>query len=84
MLISGKQRSSQKAGIGDSVTLLDLASGAELHYTMVNSREVDPARGWISSASPIGQAVIGHSPGEVVEVIAPAGRQRYRIERVGR
>jgi len=84
VLISGKQRSSQKAGIGDSVTLLDLASGAELHYTMVNSREVDPARGWISSASPIGQAVIGHSPGEVVEVIAPAGRQRYRIERVGR
>ena len=64
--------------------LRDLASGEELHYIMVNSKEVDPTRGKISSASPIGKAVIGRGQGEVIEVIVPAGKLRYQIEQIGR
>jgi transcription elongation factor GreA len=64
--------------------LTDLASDEQLSYTIVSPREVDPARGRISSASPIGKAIIGKGPGDVIEISVPAGRLRYRIEQVGR
>jgi len=81
-VIDEKQKVSLNVGIGDSVTLRDLASGEELRYMLVNSREVDPAKGKVSSASPIGKAIMGRGQGEMVEIIAPAGKLRYQIERV--
>jgi transcription elongation factor GreA len=81
-VIDEKQKVILKVGIGDSVALRDLVSGEELRYVIVNPREVDPTRGKISSASPIGKAIIGRGQGEVVEVEAPAGRLHYQIERV--
>jgi len=81
VVIDEKQKFSLKVGIGDSVTLRDLASGEELHYILVNSREVDPTRGKVSDASPIGKAIMGRGRGEMVEIIAPAGKLRYQIER---
>ena len=78
----GKQDVMLKVGIGDSVVLCDLVSGEKLCYMLVNPREVDPARGKISTASPIGKAIIGQGQGEVVEVAAPAGRLHYQIDKV--
>ncbi|MFC1984760.1 GreA/GreB family elongation factor [Chloroflexota bacterium] len=80
--LDGKQKVALKVSVGDSITLRDLASGEELHYVMVNSKEVDPTRGKISSASPMGKAIIGRSQGEITEVIAPAGKLRYQIEQI--
>ena len=71
-----------RVGIGDSVVLSDLDSGEELRYMLVSPSEVDPVRGKISNASPIGKAVKGKEEGEVVEVAAPAGKLRYQIKRV--
>ena len=73
-----------RVSIGHSVVLSDLDSGEELRYMLVSPREVDPARGKISGASPIGQAVIGKEQGEIVEVAAPAGNLRYQIKQVER
>ena len=84
VIINEKQETSFRIGIGDSVILCDLNSGEELRYTLVSPREVDPARGKVSSASPIGRAVIGKSQGEIVEVVAPAGKLRYQIKQVER
>ena len=81
-VISGKQESTRKAGIGDSVVLQDMASGEELRYIIVSPREADPTRGEISSASPLGKAIIGQGQGKVVEVTAPAGKLRYQIKQV--
>ena len=78
-----KRKDTLKVSVGDSIILRDLASGEELHYIMVNSREANPARGKISSVSPIGKAIIGRGQGEVVEVMAPVGKLRYQIERIG-
>jgi transcription elongation factor GreA len=83
-LVKEKTETSPKLGVGDSIVLLDLASGEELHYTIVSPREVDPARGRISSATPLGKAIIGRGHGDIVEIVAPAGRLRYRIEQVKR
>jgi len=84
VIIGGKQKDTLKVNIGDSVILCDLASGGELHYTLVSPREVDPIKGKISVASPIGKAIIGHGRGEVIEVIAPAGKSCYQIKQIER
>jgi len=49
---------------------------------LVSPREVDPTKGKISNASPIGKAVIGKEQGETVEIEAPAGKLRYQIKRI--
>jgi len=84
VVIDEKRKTTITVGIGNSVILCDLDSGEELRYTLVSPSEVDPARGKISSASPIGRAVIGRGQGEVVEVAAPAGKLRYQIKQVER
>ena len=53
--------------------------GSSVRYTIVGAAEADPRNGRISSASPVGRALIGHDAGEVVTVVTPAGEQRYRI-----
>ena len=84
VIIDEKKKATPKVGIGDSIILCDLDSGEELHYTLVSPKEVDPTKGKISSASPIGKAIIGKGQGEMVEVVAPAGRLRYQIKQVER
>lgn len=84
VIIDEKRQNTLKVGVGDSVVLRDLDSGEELRYTLVSPREVDPVRGKISSASPIGQAIIGGGQGETVEVVAPAGKLRYQIKQIER
>ena len=83
VVIDEKQKATPMVGIGDILTLRDLTSGEELHYKIVNPREVDPTKGKISSASPIGKAIIGRGQGEVVEVTTPTGKLRYQIEQIG-
>ncbi len=81
-VIDETQKSGLKIITGDRLVLRDLASGEELHYIIVDPREVDPTQGKISSASPLGKTLIGRSRGDMVEVTVPAGKLRYRVERV--
>jgi transcription elongation factor GreA len=80
-IIDKKPASTYKVSIGDSIILHDLDSGDDRQYIIVSPKEVDPARGKISSASPIGKAVMGRGFGEVVEVATPAGKLRYEIKK---
>jgi transcription elongation factor GreA len=83
-IIDEKQKTGLKVSVGDSVTLIDPASGEELHYTVVSPREVDPVKGRISNNSPIGRAVVGRAQGETVEITAPLGKLRYQIKLIER
>ncbi len=83
-IIGVEQKAILKVSIGDSVLLRDLISGEGLHYKVVSPREMDPTKGKISSASPMGKALIGRHQGDVLEVAAPAGKLRYQIEQVER
>jgi transcription elongation factor GreA len=73
-----------KSGVGDTILLSDLASGEELRYKIVDPREVDPLKGKISIASPLGKALFGRSDGDTIEITVPAGRLRYQIKRIER
>ncbi len=82
VIIEEQKKVALKVNVGDSVVLRDLDSGESLSYTLVSPSEVNPARGKISSASPIGRAVVGRGRGEIVEITVPAGKLRYQIEQV--
>jgi len=83
-VIDGKQEATPRVNIGDSIVLQDLASGEELRYVIVSPREVDAIRGKISSASPVGKAIIGRNQGETIEVVTPAGKLLYQLKQIKR
>ncbi len=71
-----------RLGIGSVVVLRDLNFEEEVRYTLVSPSEANPREGKLSIASPVGKALLDNTQGAVVEVDAPAGKMRYRIERV--
>lgn len=72
----------------DQITLLskvkftNLKTNSTLTYTIVSPHEMNLQEGKISLKSPIGEALMGHHAGEVVDVHAPAGTIQLRIESV--
>ncbi|MCL6647170.1 MAG: GreA/GreB family elongation factor [Chloroflexi bacterium] len=65
-------------GIGSTVTVVD-AEGEEETYTIVGSAEANPRAGKISNESPVGRALLGRKVGDQVEVLTPAGVQKFII-----
>jgi len=49
----------------------------------VGSAESDPASWRISNESPVGKALLGHKVGDVVDVQAPGGVQRFEVLEIG-
>jgi len=84
-IIEGDASNGVSAGtaqIGNHVTIRDLRTGQEKSFTLVNTDEVRSGQGKISIASPVGKAVYQHRLGEEVDVEAPSGTFRVRIEGV--
>ena len=80
VLISN-QLNKQEVSIGSTVTISEENSGEE-QYTLVGSVEADPSMGRISHESPIGQAIIGKSTGDSVQVSTPGGNITFEIIRI--
>jgi len=68
--------------LGCTVVLRNLKSDKEVSYTLVRPTEADASQGNISFESPVGQSVFKKSAGDEVNVSAPSGNIRFRIERV--
>ena len=65
--------------VGVGVTMLVQKGDKEKEYTIVGAQEADPLVGKISNESPIGQAFLGKTVGDVVEVTVPSGVQVYKV-----
>lgn len=65
--------------MASSVKIKDLQTNEEVDVTIVGSSEADPFNGKISNESPVGRALIGAKPGDVVEVNAPVGILKYQV-----
>jgi transcription elongation factor GreA len=63
--------------MGSTVTVE--IGGDEVRYTIVGTTEADPAAGRLSSASPVGAALLGAVAGAEVDVRTPRGSVRYRV-----
>jgi transcription elongation factor GreA len=68
--------------VGAVVQVKDAASGRIVRYSIVGPTEANAAEGKISSASPVGKALLDRTPGDEVEVSVPAGTMRLIIESV--
>jgi regulator of nucleoside diphosphate kinase len=68
--------------IGSTVEIRDLHSNDLEKYTLVRPHEADIAFNRISSLTPVGRALYGRRPGQVVAVDAPGGTFRVRIEAI--
>lgn len=66
-------------GHGSRVKVLDVEGDCVDEYQIVGSQEADPMDGKISSDSPFGRGLLGHSVGETVTVEAPAGPITFEI-----
>lgn len=70
------------AHLGSKVTLIDSEFGDEFTVVLVGSYEADPTKDLISIVSPLGEALIGRSPGEIVEIEAPGGLQNFKVKSI--
>ena len=71
-----------KVSIGSTVKLKNLNSDKEVQYTLVSEIEADYDQRKISTASPIGQGLLGHKENEIVEIQIPAGTLTYKILKI--
>jgi transcription elongation factor GreA len=67
-----------KAAFGSTVTLKE-ANGSTLVFQLVMPEDADGEKGWISTASPIGKALMGKEEGDEVKVPTPAGQRTFEI-----
>ncbi len=71
-----------RVAFGATVYLEDEETGEEKVYRLVAAEESDTAKGWISAASPVGQALMGKRDGDSVVIRTPGGTRRYIINRL--
>jgi len=71
-----------KVSILTKVKLTNLGTKKELVYQIVSEKEADLKLGKISVTSPIGKALLGKVPGDVVDVQVPAGVLKLQVDEI--
>jgi transcription elongation factor GreA len=79
-----REAAGDRAGLGTTVVVRDLGEDEEVTYVLVGPGQVDRRGGRISVQSPVGRALVDRAVGDTVEVQAPVGTIRYRIEKIER
>lgn len=75
-----EQKNKGIADIGSKVKIRDIEFDEIMEYNIVGSAEADPFRGKISNVSPLGLALMGKRPSDIIEVISPHGENiKYEI-----
>ena len=67
--------------VGSTVTVQEENYDPETYY-LVGAKEADPRKGRISNESPIGQALMDHKVGDVVEAETPGGKIKFKILKI--
>ena len=67
-----------KVGFGSTVHLKGI-DGQTIVYQLVMPEDADPDQGMISTASPIGRALVNREEGDEVTVTTPNGSRRFEV-----
>jgi len=71
---------SDQVSLGHEVTIQ--IKSAQQTLTIVGDLEADPSCNYISDQSPLGQALLGKTQGQEIEVDAPVGKITYKILKI--
>jgi transcription elongation factor GreA len=77
-----KKKRADMIQVGSTVTVQEEGFDEET-YTIVGAAEANPREGKISNESPMGRAILGHRPGDEVQVETPDGSYTVRIVKIG-
>ena len=67
-----------RIAFGSCVCLRD-GDDETVTYELVMPEDADPDKGWISTASPIGRAIVGKEEGDEITVTTPKGVREFEI-----
>ncbi len=86
-VIEVDELSCDEVNLGTKVTIVSVSddpNSEEERYTLelVGTRETNPQGGRISNECPLGEALISHGVGDVVDVRTPSGVLSWRIENI--
>jgi transcription elongation factor GreA len=81
MLMNLDKLPRDRVGFGSTVHLKD-AAGQEVVYQLVMPEDADVELGMISTASPIGRALLNKEEGDEVTVTTPSGSKRFELVRL--
>lgn len=83
-VIDHSELDASKALMGATVRVLNKKTKKEVSYILVSPIEADMAHGKISVRSPVGQALLGKSVGDVAFAEVPAGKLELEIIEITR
>lgn len=68
-----------RSGLGSTVKVMDVELDEEVVYRLVTSEEADVAKGFISTSSPIGRALLNKQVGDEVRITSPGGVRNMEV-----
>ena len=78
-VIDESQIGTDKVQMLNKVKVKNLNTNQIMNFTLVSEQEADFMAGKLAAKTPIGQALMGHSVGDVVEAKVPAGVIKFEI-----
>ena len=78
-VIDESQIGTDKVQMLNKVKVKNLNTNQIMNFTLVSEQEADFMAGKLAAKTPIGQALMGHSVGDVVEAKVPAGVVKFEI-----
>jgi transcription elongation factor GreA len=78
-VIDSENITTDVVGVGTKVTLQDVKAGDVVQYHIVGSAEADPTDHKLSNESPVGRAIMGQKPGDIVVVKVPQGKTKLKV-----
>jgi len=68
-----------RSGYGSRILVLDIHKEVKIEYKLVSTEEADAEKGYISTTSPIGKALLNRKVGDEIEVATPAGKKEFEV-----
>jgi transcription elongation factor GreA len=68
-----------RAAFGSTVLVYDNSKDEKIEYKLVTSEESDVSKGFISTTSPIGKALVGKQVGDMATVVTPNGKRELEV-----
>ncbi|MGL4648163.1 MAG: transcription elongation factor GreA [Caldilineaceae bacterium] len=78
-VIAENDTASHQVALGKKVVIRELGTDFEETYTIVGSREADPANGRISNESPMGKQLMNKKVGDRIKVSTPGGDIEFEL-----